>query len=223
MQLTVLNIRCLEAIDLDSKLLCAVPVEIQLKESPEYADVCWRAMTPCILPELSRVKSIRVCSERYWKVTWDVDNDARLAKALRRGSVLTVQRKTGHLSYSEDPFGLRNLHARPVPRRTKCVQGVAPFKTDGHADLVQAFSGDPAVLAFAQNFCSSGADGFVNPSMAAGEGSEHDTEATITYTQIVYECLKFEKPEAIHIYAQLLTLSQVCILDFITACLSAKS
>jgi len=147
--------------DLHSNSLCSLPVEIQLKGSGSYSSGVLRMETPCILPELSRVESVRVCSERYWNVTWLVSHDSKLAKSLRRGCVLTVQRKTGHLSYSEDPFGLRNLHARPFPRRSyssavTVTSAGCDDKTAGKskAELIQSFSGDPAVLAFAEHLAA---------------------------------------------------------------------
>jgi anaphase-promoting complex subunit 1 len=164
--------RCLETIDLHSDLLCTVPVEIILRPMPEYKEAVLRRMTPCILPELDRVKTIRILSERYWGVTWDVERDGRLAKALRKGCVLTVQRKTGHLSYSDDPFGLRNLHARPMTRHSNLrkAQDRSSNSKDrnrswdcNNPDLIQSFSGDPAVLAFAQY-------------LAAGDHEEMETQ-----------------------------------------------
>ena len=152
--------RCLETMDLHSNSLCSLPVEIQVKKgSGSDASVVLRMDTPCILPELCRVESVRVCSERYWNVTWQVSHDSKLAKSLRRGCVLTVQRKTGHLSYSEDPFGLRNLHARPFPRRSyssAVTSAACDDKTAGKskAELIESFSGDPAVLAFAEHLAA---------------------------------------------------------------------
>jgi len=195
--------RCLETIDVHTNMVCTVPVEIHLKASPEYADQYLRATTPCILPELSRVKSVRVCSERYWGVTWQVNADSRLAKSLRRGCVLTVQRKTGHLSYTEDPFGLRNLHARPFPRRTTRDSPNHDTTAKGNADFIQSFSGDPAVLAFAQQLAAEDA-----PDGADAMLTSPGHTASATYTQVLYECLIHEKPEAIPIYAQLHTLTK---------------
>jgi anaphase-promoting complex subunit 1 len=154
--------RCLETMDLHSNSLCSLPVEIQVKGlGSDGSDVLLRMDTPCILPELCRVQSVRVCSERYWTVTWQVSHDSKLAKSLRRGCVLTVQRKSGHLSYTEDPFALRNLHARPFPRRTyssAVTSGACDDKSSlagkSKAELIQSFSGDPAVLAFAEHLCS---------------------------------------------------------------------
>jgi len=162
--------RCLETMDLHSNSLCSLPVEIKVKGSGADSAVVsmLRMDTPCILPELCRVESVRVCSERYWNVTWQVSHDSKLAKSLRRGCVLTVQRKTGHLSYTQDPFGLRNLHARPFPRRsyssavTSATSGSAvesagcDDKTAGKskAELIESFSGDPAVLAFAEHLAA---------------------------------------------------------------------
>ena len=152
--------RCLETMDLHSNSLCSLPVEIQVKKGwgSDTSGVLLRMDTPCILPELCRLEWVRVCSERYWNVTWQVSHDSKLAKSLRRGCVLTVQRKTGHLSYSEDPFGLRNLHARPFPRRSysSAVTSVASDKTAGKskAELIESFSGDPAVLAFAEHLAA---------------------------------------------------------------------
>ena len=182
--------RCLETMDVDTNQVCTVPVEITLKPSAEYSEHTVRTMTPCILPELKAVKSVRVCSDRYWGVTWHMSTDDKLAKSVRRGCVLTVQRKTGHLSYSEDPLGLRNLHARALP-----LVG-SSLKSSSSADFIQSFSGDPAVLAFAQHI------------------ADDDGHSSGAYMQVMFQSLKLEKPEAIPIYAELLTLTQKTLARF---------
>jgi len=183
--------RCLETMDVDTNQVCTVPVEITLKPSPEYSEHTVRVMTPCILPELKAVKSVRVCSDRYWGVTWHMSTDDRLAKSVRRGCVLTVQRKTGHLSYSEDPLGLRNLHARALP-----LVG-SSLKSSSSADFIQSFSGDPAVLAFAQHIADT-----------SQHIADDDAQSSGSYMQVMFQSLKLEKPEAIPIYAELLTITQ---------------
>lgn len=172
--------------DVDTNQVCTVPVEITLKASAEYPEHGVRAMTPCILPELTAVKSVRVCSDRYWAVTWHMSTDDRLAKSVRRGCVLTVQRKTGHLSYCSDPLGLRNLHARAGALLPLVGSRLQSWSS---RDLVESFSGDPAVLAFAQH-------------IAADDG-----KSSAPYMEVMFSSLKLEKPEAIAIYAELLTLT----------------
>ena len=92
----------------------------------------------------------QVCSPRHWPVTWEVESDRKLSKALRKGCVVHVQRKIGHLSYSEDPSGLRNLLVRSFPKRSS-----ESTHSQSKAEFVQTFSGDPEVLAFAKYMCTS--------------------------------------------------------------------
>ncbi|KAG0307174.1 Anaphase-promoting complex subunit 1 [Dissophora globulifera] len=76
-------------------------------------------MTPCLLPELSTISKIEILGPRYWPITIDLSSEnedySRIWMILKRRSV-SVMRHIGHLSYAEDPLGMRGILARPFPR-----------------------------------------------------------------------------------------------------------
>ncbi|KAG0315015.1 Anaphase-promoting complex subunit 1 [Linnemannia gamsii] len=76
-------------------------------------------MTPCLLPELSTISKIEIKGARYWPITLDFNNDkedyAQMWRILKSGSI-SVMRRIGHLSYSEDHSGMRGILARPFPK-----------------------------------------------------------------------------------------------------------
>ena len=93
-------------------------------------------------------------------------DDSQLAKALRKGCVVHVQRKSGHLGYGQDPTGIRNLLAHWLPAGRAGAAAPLPAWAAPSSDIVACFSGDPAVLAFARHLCSpvvSGGDGLIGP------------------------------------------------------------
>ncbi|KAF9576016.1 Anaphase-promoting complex subunit 1 [Mortierella alpina] len=76
-------------------------------------------MTPCLLPELSTISKIEIQGPRYWPITLDLSSEqedySRIWSILRARSI-SVMRHTGHLSYTEDPLGMRGILARPFPK-----------------------------------------------------------------------------------------------------------
>ncbi|KAF9929490.1 Anaphase-promoting complex subunit 1 [Linnemannia zychae] len=76
-------------------------------------------MTPCLLPELSTVSKIEIKGPRYWPITLDLSNEnedySQMWRILKSGSI-AVMRRIGHLSYTEDPSGMRGILARPFPK-----------------------------------------------------------------------------------------------------------
>ncbi|KAG0212923.1 Anaphase-promoting complex subunit 1 [Mortierella sp. GBA30] len=76
-------------------------------------------MTPCLLPELTTIARIEIQGPRYWPITLDLSSDqedySRIWRILRARSI-SVMRHTGHLSYTEDPLGMRGILARPFPK-----------------------------------------------------------------------------------------------------------
>ncbi|KAF9961715.1 Anaphase-promoting complex subunit 1 [Mortierella alpina] len=76
-------------------------------------------MTPCLLPELSTISQIEIQGPRYWPITLDLSSEqedySRIWSILQARSI-SVMRHTGHLSYTEDPLGMRGILARPFPK-----------------------------------------------------------------------------------------------------------
>ncbi|KAG0261648.1 Anaphase-promoting complex subunit 1 [Mortierella polycephala] len=75
-------------------------------------------MTPCLLPDLSTISKIEILGPRYWPITLDLSDEqedySRIWRILRSRSI-AVMRHSAHLSYIEDPLGMRGIEARPFP------------------------------------------------------------------------------------------------------------
>lgn len=109
--------RCLRAVDADAGADAegvAVPLEIDVlpvvgdSTGPEGTPEVRRMLTPCLLPERSRVLSIRVGGRRYWPI--DLSDPAAL-DAVYAARTIHVKKKSGVLSYEADPTGVRSLLA----------------------------------------------------------------------------------------------------------------
>ncbi|KAF9172113.1 Anaphase-promoting complex subunit 1 [Mortierella sp. AD010] len=76
-------------------------------------------MTPCLLPELSLISKIEILGPRYWPITIDLSDKnedyGNIWRILKTRSI-SVMRHIGHLSYTEDPLGMRGILARPFPK-----------------------------------------------------------------------------------------------------------
>ncbi|KAK3245121.1 hypothetical protein CYMTET_45294 [Cymbomonas tetramitiformis] len=152
--------RCVEAVDVDTWQPVYVPLSITVKEDAAHAEGSLQRTTPCLLPELSCLKEVRVCGPRYWGQSL-LAGDKALSALLRCGT-LYVKRKLGALPYAEDPIGSRSLLSRAFHTRgshTPAATVVSDGDVDKHKfEMMNAFSADPSILGFAEHFCSDNTD-----------------------------------------------------------------
>ncbi|KAK9834947.1 hypothetical protein WJX84_010452 [Apatococcus fuscideae] len=180
------------------------------------SQLAFTRMTPCLLPELAQVREIQVCGPRYWTF--------RVAKRLAGASEITncpltslytsrnlfVQRKTGTLSYGDDPTGVRSILSRAfTPQVPLGRQG------DGNSfDLVHlcaTFSASPLVTSFAQRFCTpqGNEDSFVE-SLGGATGPQEQALQAFS-RQILAECMGQEKAAMLQPYLFFRTLVQLYV------------
>ncbi|KAK9863020.1 hypothetical protein WJX84_009707 [Apatococcus fuscideae] len=176
-------------------------------DADEAADpqLVFTRMTPCLLPELAQVKDIQVCGPRYWtfRVSKRAPGTANAAdcplSSLYASRNLFVQRKTGTLSYGDDPTGVRSILSRAfTPQVASGKQG----DTDSF-DLVHlcaTFSASPFVTSFAKRFCSpqGRGDSFVEGLGGAGGPQEEALQAFCR--QALAECMGQEKAALLQPY-----------------------
>ncbi|CAM9964870.1 unnamed protein product, partial [Choristocarpus tenellus] len=113
------------------------------------------AVTPCILPDLREVVQLSVCSPRYFLVQLDFVKDPGMRVALQRHCTIYVKRRTGHLSYKNDPHALRSLLFQSFPTQID----PHPLRTDNiraqsKEGFLSTFTEDPHLLNFAKFFCN---------------------------------------------------------------------
>ncbi|RKP05306.1 hypothetical protein THASP1DRAFT_32855 [Thamnocephalis sphaerospora] len=107
--------RCLMVRDIETGEACTVPIELEvLSDSPHAVsgttdgnkgDADHAATvstgTPCVLPELSRVRAIHIRSKDHFSVTLTPSSNARHAALLSQSGTLYVKRTNGQAAKSE--------------------------------------------------------------------------------------------------------------------------
>jgi len=127
--------------EVDTNKACHVPLEVTLKETRFYPETTLKLTAPCILPELQLIKKIRVAGLRYWPVTIDFTENKGSASLLTANQgTLFVKRRTGFLTYADDPKGHRNILAKTFAAQTD------------QTEVVRSFSSDPNLIALAELF-----------------------------------------------------------------------
>ncbi|OZJ05747.1 hypothetical protein BZG36_01280 [Bifiguratus adelaidae] len=196
--------RCLIPRDVDTGRACYVPVIITVYADDEKKRLRERTtsshlvIAPCLLPQLKLIKSIEVSGPRYWKMRLNLQDDVHArtyARSLLEKGCIYVQRKTGHLTYEDDPKGFRSIFARSIPGNISGPQHIFPSKV-ARDEFIISFSADPQILAFANHFC--------NPDSI----TELSRKFSAFCTSILYECLATDKPEAIEMYLSLYQCQQ---------------
>ncbi|XP_049852727.1 anaphase-promoting complex subunit 1 isoform X1 [Schistocerca gregaria] len=163
--------------DIDQGTLCYAHVNVVYLDTIHYQGQSVRLRAPCMLPELSLLKEVRVEDDRYWSVTFHRDkNWDNLRKILQGSGVLNVKQRAGCLSYLEDPQGFRSLLAQTLTTDTAVSWSV-------RADSVNAFSSDPNVAKFAQCFLE-------NEEL---ETSMCERQIIQLLATVVYECVTQDK------------------------------
>ena len=186
--------RCLVARDVDTDELSFLPVRLRLKE----AGTTTRALelvAPTLIPELRLVDTIQIDSPRYWSFALHLSaNPSHLDRFLRDGT-LYVKRRTGHLSYSQDPRGNKSIFTRSKSETGSSVfdlgetsKMLAP--SEGNLkDFISSFSGDAESISSVEFLC---------PSTSRGGDGPSEWEAFSA--SVLLECLTKDKPDSIALY-----------------------
>lgn len=199
--------RMLDFVDVNTSASLLVPLHVDLS--------CGKTIemrSPCLLPEVSSIRAIRVDSERYWpltleraKISEDSMRRVETTENRSKGWTIELKRRVAHLSYEQDPLGLRSLLSRLLPediqRRRKAIE-----------EFIDAFDLAPEVRIFAQQFVglASGTELF----------SGYDDEHSQFCSAILYECLANDKLEMMQTYFEIqetqrsmLRLSSSCMIE----------
>ncbi|KAI0517777.1 hypothetical protein F5B22DRAFT_602350 [Xylaria bambusicola] len=91
--------RCLVTKDVATNTPVSVPITIQLKSSSSPADSEVRT-TPCLLPPLSEVSSIRTTSSEFWNIELDFTAHPEHIESFKRTQTLYLRRRP----VSDSPF-----------------------------------------------------------------------------------------------------------------------
>ncbi|KAL2072126.1 hypothetical protein VTL71DRAFT_11469 [Oculimacula yallundae] len=90
--------RCLVARDIDTNQLVPMPIFITLRNGEET-----QRHTPCLLPELDQIKTVRTNNPEYWNLVLDLENNEKHIAAFKSTQTIYVRRCPAHEA-STSPF-----------------------------------------------------------------------------------------------------------------------
>lgn len=194
--------RCLVARDADTGETVYLPVKVKVAAQPP---IVHHLMTPTLIPDMRVLQSIRVDSPRYWPYYVDVAGVRAHRENILQHQTLFVKRRTGFLSYVEDPRGVRSIFVRAGahvgdPSALDFPDTAAPRSASSQADFqrfIVSFSNEPMFVAWADRLCRVPAD-----------ATHADVARTTYFHQALLECLTADKAQALPLHAGLHALTQ---------------
>lgn len=201
--------RLVQTIDVDTGLPVYAPLEVTIKETDHYSESSFCEVTPCILPERSVLKNVRVCGPRYWpQVIELLPEDKPWWKPGDKndpfnGGFLYIKRKVGSCSYVDDPIGCQSLLSRARHKifdtsslstsGARCINGIEPRSLKVQ-QLVSTFSADPSLISFSQLCCDS------------TWNNRSDSTFQDFCSQVLFECVSKDRPALLQVYLSLYTI-----------------
>ncbi|GAA5839235.1 hypothetical protein JCM9279_002636 [Rhodotorula babjevae] len=234
--------RYLEARDVETGEPVFLPIRLRLGASPDEPAPApsttsktdaqaKQLVAPTLLPNLALIETIQVDSPRYWPFALRLSPPLRaastsspaakldppppthLARFIRDGT-LFVKRRTGHLSYAQDPRGVRSIFTRSKSETGSAVldfgetmralapswlaakatsDGVTERASSALEDFVRAFSADAEALAVTQSLA--------RPSTTKnGVSAPPPTMTEAFAASVLLECLTRDKREVAGVY-----------------------
>ena len=190
--------RCLQVRDVDTHESTFLPIKLRLVEHADPARakqlVAKQLVAPTLIPELRLIDTIQIDSPRYWSFALHLStNPAHLSSFLRDATIF-VKRRTGHLSYAQDPRGIRSIFTRSKSETGSSVfdfgetAKMLAASATGLRDFVAAFSDDPEAIAAVAHLC--------HPA-----GSKSPPTAFEAFSaSVLLECLTRDKRDTIAVY-----------------------
>ncbi|KAM0747870.1 hypothetical protein T439DRAFT_305034 [Meredithblackwellia eburnea MCA 4105] len=205
--------RCLQVRDVDTNEPTFLPFKLRLVEQDQASaqtqnlggDPTLKALVaPTHIPELRLVESIILDSPRYWGFTLHIATNPDHLRAFLRATTIYVKRRTGHLSYAQDPRGIKSIFTRSKSETGSSVfdfgetaRILAP-SASGLRDFVKAFSDDPEAIAAVAHLCHSPSSLAPTPTP-----STPSSEFEAFCASVLLECLTRDKRDIIPLYHSL--------------------
>jgi anaphase-promoting complex subunit 1 len=83
--------RCLVTKDIDTNQPVPIPIIITFRNGEQS-----QRHTPCLLPELDRIRTVRTNSPEYWNVVLDVENNPTHIASFKATQTVYVRRRPAH-------------------------------------------------------------------------------------------------------------------------------
>ncbi|GAA6064503.1 hypothetical protein JCM10212_001811 [Sporobolomyces blumeae] len=190
--------RYLEARDIDTNEPVFLPVRLRLAEDVDDAsrgDLKAKSLVaPTLIPDVRLLESIQIESPRYWSYAIRFSSAPRQFAAFLENSTIWVKRRTGHLSYAQDPRGVRSIFTRS---KSEVGSSVTDFgerlkllspSASGLRDFVAAFSDDAEAIAATERLC------------LPADADRSPTEFEAFCAAVLLECLVKDKRDMTGVY-----------------------
>ncbi|APA14270.1 hypothetical protein SS1G_11926 [Sclerotinia sclerotiorum 1980 UF-70] len=83
--------RCLITRDIDTDQPVPIPLQITLRNGEEE-----ERHTPCLIPEINQIKTVRTCSPEFWNVVLDLESNKAHVEAFKSTQTLYVRKRPAH-------------------------------------------------------------------------------------------------------------------------------
>jgi anaphase-promoting complex subunit 1 len=83
--------RCLVAKDIDTNLPVPIPITITLRNGEQT-----QRHTPCLLPELDQIRTVRTTSPEYWNLILNLEHNQTHVAAFKSTQTIYVRRRPAH-------------------------------------------------------------------------------------------------------------------------------
>lgn len=180
----------------------ATPIEVHLRdEGLSSADRVLHMTTPCLLPKLDTIASIRLGSHRYYPMMLNIEKNLRHRRSLVRTQTLYVKRRAAYLDHESDPSGRASLAAcmqgQSIAYDTQILWPESDRSSKLHyfKHLQRSITTETVVGALPPNW--SGLHDFLASSDPM-KAVEADSAARLAYQALV-DCLLFDKPNVLPI------------------------
>ncbi|KAL8291339.1 hypothetical protein RQP46_002317 [Phenoliferia psychrophenolica] len=190
--------RCLQVRDVDTNEPTFLPIKLRLVEHADAARakqlVAKQLVAPTLIPEIRLIDTIQIDSPRYWSFALHLASNPEHLRSFLRDATIYVKRRTGHLSYAQDPRGIRSIFTRSKSETGSSVfdfgetAKMLAASATGLRDFVAAFSDDPEAIAAVAHLC--------HPA-----GSKDPPTAFEAFSaSVLLECLTRDKRDTIAVY-----------------------
>lgn len=199
--------RLLVVEDIETKKVSYLPIKLVRRGDESGSRTEEIVNAPTLLPSFSDISSLSTATERYWPSSLNVSSNRAHSRKLLITRTMQVKRRTGYLSYADDPNGFRSIFNRSSSSSDWVGIGLtSDSSTDlGLSDLkelVRSFATAPQHRAFVEFICS--------PSSSSSSSASLNTKAFKRFcTDVLMECLTLDKPSLIGPYLSLYLLSDL--------------
>ncbi|XP_026330751.1 anaphase-promoting complex subunit 1 isoform X3 [Hyposmocoma kahamanoa] len=127
--------------DLDTGKLCYAHIQVI-----DLEGAVKEMMAPCIVPELERLREVKIADPRYWPISFQRGrNWDQLRTFLEYTWCIDIKQRAGSLSYRDDPHGFLTILSQSLTLDKSHIWSPTP-------DNIQLFSNDIKVKNFVKHY-----------------------------------------------------------------------